>query len=265
MNKEYAEKNGLRIGDKIKNANLSGEQKVIVEYEIIGLFDIQADKTDEKNNYNAASYYDYSQYAFLSMPAYKEATIHYPDGPSAGYTDADFFVEDPEQLEKIIQNVQSISSINWNNFLIQVNDEVYERVADSVSDMNSLVFTLVVLLLTVSVLIIVLLLSMWIRNRKHEIGIMLAVGITKPTILLQHILEILLIAAAAFPSSYPIARNIAGNIGKLFGKPATNIHVTQQHFVIVTVLGTLLIILAVITACIPIIKYRPKEILTQME
>lgn len=92
LNKEYAEKNGLRIGVKIKNANLSGEQNVIVEYEIIGLFDIQADKTDEKNNYNAASYYDYSQYAFLSMPAYKEATIHYPDGPSAGYTDADFFV-----------------------------------------------------------------------------------------------------------------------------------------------------------------------------
>ena len=41
------------------------------------------------------------------------------------------FVTDPKQLEVIIQQVQNIDSINWNNFQIIANDEVYQNISAS--------------------------------------------------------------------------------------------------------------------------------------
>ena len=57
----------------------------------------------------------------------------------------------------------------------------------------------------------------------------------------------------------------AGEFGGLFGKAAENIIVTSQYFALVTVVGTMLLIVAVLISCIPVMRYEPKEILAQME
>lgn len=265
LNKEYAEKNGLKLGDTVKTANLFYENEPVIEFKIVGLFDIVADKTDEKNMYNEASYYGYNEYAFCDMEAMKELLKNWEDGPAAvGYESADFFVKDPQQLETVINNVQKISSINWNNFKIIANDEVYERVESSISDTNSLLSVLVMIVVCVSVAVIILILSMWLKSRKREIGILMSVGISKPIILLQYIIETLLIAVISFPLSYFISSNFAGSLGALFGKTA-DITVTSQHFIIATVCGIALLIISVIISCIPVMRYKPKEILSQME
>lgn len=265
LNKDYAERNGLKLGDTVKNVSLFYDNEPVIEFKIIGLFDIVADKTDEKNMYNEASYYGYDQYAFCDMEAMKEMLKNWDDGPAAvGYESADFFVKDPQQLETVINNVQKISSINWNNFKIIANDEVYERVESSVSDTSSLLSVLVIIVVCVSIAIILLILSMWLKSRKKEIGILMSIGISKPVILLQYIIETLLIAGISFPLSYLISSNFAGSLGALFGKTA-DITVTPQHFIMVAVCGIALLILSTVIACIPVLRYKPKEILSQME
>ncbi|WP_321024755.1 ABC transporter permease [Eisenbergiella porci] len=262
ISKEIADKHGLKVGDTIQAVNNPLSDDKTMELEIVGLFEVVVDKTDERNNFNEASYYDYTNNAFVSEAAMKELLENYVD---VGYASADFFVTDPEQLEVIIQQVQGINSIDWNNFVITANDEVYERVANSISDMGSLISTLIAIISVVSVVIIVLILSMWMRSRTHEIGVLLAVGITKFSILMQYMLETLLIAVIAFPLSYLFAQNIAGGFGEIFGKTAANIFVTSQHFMWVALLGTVLLVLSIMISCIPVMRYRPKEILSKME
>ncbi len=79
------------------------------------------------------------------MPLVSETTMKalLENCEDVGYASpADFFVNDPEQLEGIIQQVQKkITSINWNNFIITANDEVYERVSSSISDTGTLITT----------------------------------------------------------------------------------------------------------------------------
>ena len=133
------------------------------------------------------------------------------------------------------------------------------------SEFGSLISTLIVIISVVSVVIIVLILSMWMRSRTHEIGVLLAVGITKFSILTQYMLETLLIAVIAFPLSYLFAKNVAEGFGEIFGKTAANIFVTFQHFMWVALLGTVLLALSIIISCIPVMRYRPKEILSKME
>lgn len=262
ISKDMADKHGLKVGDTIQAVNDPFSSDKTMELEITGLFEIVADKTDERNNYNEASYYDYANNAFVSEAAMKKLLENYAD---VGYASADFFVTDPAQLEVMIQQVQSIDSINWNNFKIIANDEVYQNISSSLSDTGTLITTLIVVITVVSMVLITLILSMSIRSRKYETGILLAVGIAKPAVILQYILETLLVAIVAFPVAYLFSRQVAGVLGTLFGKAAENVIVTTQHFMMVAMVGILLLIVSVLVSSVPAIRLKPKQILSQME
>ena len=279
ISKENAERNGLKIGDKITGINDPNNDDPEVDMEIVGFFDVIADKDDEATMYDAATLWDYTDYAFCSFNAMKEMAIKYGDGYNP--TEAHFFVEDAAELDSIIERVQivedaaeldsiiervqSISSINWNNFIISANDEVYQNISNALSDTNTLITTLIVVITAVSMVLIILILSMSIRSRKRETGILLAVGIAKPAVILQYVLETLLIAVVAFPLAYLSSKQVAGALGTLFGKAAENVIVTPEHFMLVAIVGGILLVAAVLVSSISTLRLKPKQILSQME
>lgn len=262
ISKDIADKHDLKVGDIIQAVNNPLSDDKTMNLEIVGLFEVVADKTDERNNYNESSYYEYTNNAFVSEAAMKKLLENYAD---VGYASADFFVTDPERLESIIHEVQKIHTIDWNNFLITANDEVYQNISNALSDMGTLITTLIAVITAVSMVLIILILSMSVRGRKRETGILLAAGISKPTVVLQYVLETLLIAAAAFPLAYLSSRQAAGILGTLFGKTAENVVVTSQHFTLTATVGSVLLIASVLVSCIPVMRLKPKTILSQME
>ena len=262
ISKDIADKHDLKVGDTIQAVNNPLSDDKTMNLEIVGLFEVVADKTDERNNYNESSYYEYTNNAFVSESAMKKLLENYAD---VGYASADFFVTDPERLESIIHEVQKIHTIDWNNFLITANDEVYQNISNALSDTGTLITTLIAVITAVSMVLIILILSMSVRGRKRETGILLAAGISKPTVVLQYVLETLLIAAAAFPLAYLSSRQAAGILGTLFGKTAENVVVTSQHFTLTATVGSVLLIASVLVSCIPVMRLKPKTILSQME
>ncbi len=262
ISKDIADKHDLKVGDTIQAVNNPLSDDKTMDLEIVGLFKVVADKTDERNNYNESSYYEYTNNAFVSEAAMKKLLENYAD---VGYASADFFVTDPERLESIIHEVQKIHTIDWNNFLITANDEVYQNISNALSDTGTLITTLIAVITAVSMVLIILILSMSVRGRIRETGILLAAGISKPTVVLQYVLETLLIAAAAFPLAYLSSRQAAGILGTLFGKTAENVVVTSQHFTLTATVGSVLLIASVLVSCIPVMRLKPKTILSQME
>lgn len=262
ISKDIADKHDLKVGDTIQAVNNPLSDDKTMNLEIVGLFEVVADKTDERNNYNESSYYEYTNNAFVSEAAMKKLLENYAD---VGYASADFFVTDPERLESIIHEVQKIHTIDWNNFLITANDEVYQNISNALSDTGTLITTLIAVITAVSMVLIILILSISVRGRKRETGILLAAGISKPTVVLQYVLETLLIATAAFPLAYLSSRQAAGILGTLFGKTAENVVVTSQHFTLTATVGSVLLIASVLVSCIPVMRLKPKTILSQME
>ena len=261
ISKDIADKHDLKVGDTIQAVNNPLSDDKTMDLEIVGLFEVVADKTDERNNYNESSYYEYTNNAFVSEAAMKKLLENYAD---VGYASADFFVTDPERLESIIHEVQKIHTINWDHFLITANDEVYQNISTALSDTGTLITTLIAVITAVSMVLMILILSMSVRSRKRETGILLAVGIAKPAVVLQYVLETLLIAAAAFPLAYLSSRQVVGTLGVLFGKSAEHIIVAPEHFALVTVMGSILLVAAVLASCIPAMRMKPKNILSQM-
>jgi len=265
VSRELADWNGLKIGDTLTGIYYPQDNTPAIDMEIVGIFDIVADKDDQLNMYDDTSYYDYSSFVFCSMKAAEGLVKGWGDGNEDGISEAYYYVTDAAQLDQVIRNVQSISSINWNNYKITANDEVYQNISSSLSDTGTLITTLIVVITAVSMVLMILILSMSIRSRKREIGILLAVGIAKPAIILQYVLETLLIAIAAFPLAYLSSKQVAGALGALFGKTAANVVVTPEHFMLVTIVGGILLVVAVLVSCIPAMRLKPKQILSQME
>jgi hypothetical protein len=260
-----AEKYGLSIGDtlEVKNGN---PDDPLVECEIAGLFEVIADDTDEQATMaKPSTFYDYEEYIFVDMDVMSAVSAPYTASEGNGISSVDFFVSDAAKLESIVQEVQENTSIDWNSYYLTVNDEVYERISSSLSDTGTLITTLIVVITVVSMVLIILILSMSVRSRKREMGILLAVGIAKPSVILQYVLETALIEVVAFPLAYLSSSKVAGTLGTLFGKTAENVVVTPQHFALVTVAGGILLIIAVIVSCIPALRFKPKQILSQME
>ena len=245
---DAAKKNGLKVGDTIQAVCDPQSKDPYVELEIIGIYEVIADKEAAKDQWSLDAWFDYSSYAFI---------------PNKGYISADFYVEDPEQLESTIQEAQKLGGINWTNYDIKTNDKVYKRAAGSMSNISTLIQTLIFVIVAISAGIVTLILSLWVKSRIKETGVLLASGVTKASVLFQHFLEVGMIALIGFPLAYFCSGAIAGAAGGLFGKTGAVI-VTGQHFGLVCGFGALILVLAILISCIPTLRLKPKEILSKM-
>lgn len=269
ISKKLADKLGLKVGDTINTVIDPTGKDPYSELEIVGLFNVLVDEEDQKNK-NMSNittddlYGGYSYYWFADMNSMEYLARNYTqDGPANGYSVVDFYVNDPEKLESIIKEVQNISEFNWDNYEIVANDEVYERTANSMSDMSFLIQMLIVVIVMISMGIITLILTMWIKSRTKETGILLAGGISKTSILIQHFMEVGMIAIFSFPLAYLFSKTVAGNIAGIFNQ-AVSVSVTINHFVIVCSVGTILLIFAILISSIQTLRMKPKDILSKM-
>lgn len=269
ISKKLADSLGLNVGDKMYGLVNPENNDQSVPLTIIGLFDVLIDEEDPNNSMDNITLNDlyggYSYYWFSDMHPAEIQLKNYPDdlkAMSEGYPFTDFFVKDPKNLEKIIQEVQNMEEINWDDFEIVANDEVYERSGSSMSDISFLIRTVMIIIVVISMGIITLILNVWVKNRTKETGILLAVGISKTSIIIQHIIEVGIISVCSFPLAFGCSQLLAENIGNLFGK--TSIIVTTNHFILVCGFGAVLLIIAILVSCIPAMRFKPKEILSKM-
>lgn len=128
-----------------------------------------------------------------------------------------------------------------------------------------------------------LILFLWMRERVHEIGIYLSVGIQKKGLLGQYILESLLTAAAAFILALAIAFAASGVTGQMIGKSLSSegeaemslerdqteaaelkIRVGAAETAEVAGIGILIVLLSAGAASVTALRLQPKDILSKM-
>ena len=149
----------------------------------------------------------------------------------AHYQYADFYADDPSELTSLMDRVKSIPGVDWEACTFTPNDADYQRSRTELESLQSLVTAIVLLLIAVSVVMLALILLLWVRNRIPEIGMLLAMGIGKGSILLQHLGEIFMIAVVAFALSFATSSLIAQGVGDtLFEQATVGDRVTANAF-----------------------------------
>ena len=289
-----AEKNSLKLGDTITVQccyDAGGYPNVSLK--IVGIYESTLDdggftttSTDKRNR------------LIIDHKAMQEIMMHdviqYDNG-------VEFFVDDPRDIDKIAAQIQKLD-LDWNCFKLTVDNTAYEAVASSLTAMQNMVTGLIIGIVIVSIGILALILNMWIKQRTHETGILLSIGVSKVKIVAQYILETLIIAVIAFGLSYFSSGAIAqGTSNLLFSQveetqpipeietpddgteylditgqyipydtsnmvapDSIEVHVTAEHLLWVYLLGMAVCTAAVALASLPVVKMKPKNILSQM-
>ena len=300
---ELAELNGLRVGDKITlrmseyKASMMGIDvgKTKVEVTIAGLFRATAKSTTTLSNWSM------DNSIFTTLEVVKAAR---PDMGDESFERIQFYVSDPGEIDNIVKNVKNLPDLDPTDFIVSVDSSDVDAVMEPLTNMNRLVSILIVLVLVVGAAILCLVLSIRIKERVHESGVLLALGLTKKNIMAQYLTEVLIIAILAFTLSIPTSGFVAKTVGNQLldytisdsvqpsasgtlgttndgetflgtsdfapefegNNPLTKIEVEVVPMMVVGMfcVGFMIICAAVILAATPVLRMKPREILSKM-
>ncbi len=224
ISRRLAEANGIGVGDRLTLAHARpGEsdgayideipvKTAFAEVRVSGIYER---KVPEAPAGPTAGVADNEIYASLDV---LEGLGECEPGIYTG--EVGFYITDPAALKDVVQRVRALESVDWTTHFIRTNDFQYSRIEAQLSSLGGLAKALLILAAAVGGLILTLLLTMRMRGRMQEAGILLSVGISKGQIMAGLLLEVLLTAAAAFLLSYVVSACLVNGLcqGLLHGR-----------------------------------------------
>lgn len=272
VHEELAKENNRTVGDKIKLKNFQNEGTTAsgkeVTVEIVGIFNgklseqstgLTSDLTENR------IYMDYKTSQTLIGKDESNAIVHR----------AIFTVKDPSKLDEVIAKVKELP-LKWDGMQLSKNEQVFEQVAAPIQNFKSLMTLLTSSVFVLAVIVLFLILLFTLRERIHEFGILMSVGISRKEIIAQILLELYTVAATSsifalmlgsfvakqFYTGLLTSDEIPPQVKSLFELSLPEFSLMQGLLTIGVVL--IIIALAVLFSTAVILMKKPKKILSQM-
>ena len=261
VHEKFASINNLNLGDKIK---LEQNGKT-VEFEVVGIF------SGEKTNNLEGLSSDFIENTVYTDYNSSQKLLDYSSNNKV--TSVEYGVNNPAELDDIIKNVESLGI---NNISVSKSNKNYELVTSSVESITKLTNMIRIGSVIVGVVILSLVLMFWIRERLYEIGVLLSLGISKINLILQFVVETLMVTIFSFLSAlgleFILLKYLSSNIAKVFSEDLpkiisdelTKISINGSNIIGVIIVMITIVIISVVVALLPILKTKPKKILTQI-
>ena len=261
IHEKFAQLNNVNLGDKIK---LSQEGKIL-ELEVVGIY--SGEKTNTFNGLSSdfienTVYTDYKSSQELSNLIANNKV-----------TSVEYGVDDPTKLDDVIKAVENLGI---NNLMVSKSNKNYELVTSSVESITKITNMIRIGSVVVGVVILSLILMFWVRERTYEIGILLSLGTSKVNLVLQFIVEVILVTIFALMIALGIEivtiKYLASNVGSIFSEELPKsiadelmkISVNGIDIVNLVIVMIAIVIISVVVALLPILKMKPKKILTNI-
>ena len=273
IHEELAKENNWTVGSKIKmklfkNGEEGGGSYDEITVEVVGIFNgklseqstgLTSDLTENR------MYMDYKTSQLLAGNKESNEVVH-----RAIYT-----VKNPSQLDSVIKEVKKLS-LNWETLQLSKNEQVFEQVSGPISNFKSLMMLLTGSVFALAVIILFLILLFTLRERIHEFGILLSLGISRGKIISQILLELFTIASGSylialffgefvanqFYSGLISSDDIPAQVKSLFESSLPQLTLMEGAKTLVIVI--VIIVLAVLFSTAVILMKKPKKILSQM-
>lgn len=260
ISKELADYNKLSVGDKVKMYSLDADS--ISEFEIVGIFD-----GTEGISGNALTVDEIpANCGFIDC-----ATLFELFGDELnGYQQLTIYVEDPVSVQNVCDRISALPELKGKTLKLSIDTDEYDVVSTPLESLQKLMNTTIVMIGVTGAGILTLLLTIWIRGRKKEIGILLSIGKSKVNIILQLFTETFAVAAVAFAASVPLSNLIAAKAGEFLASRVTtgtanlNVQIDPAYLPPLYLIGILLIAVSVIASSWTAVCSKPKDILAKM-
>lgn len=286
IHEKFAKRNELSVGDTLLLRDVEDQTRTI-PVTVVGIFT----NTKEQDSigiapscdlYDNIMFTDLATASFLLYGTEGETSVQY----------GDFYVNDPDDLEKIMAEVQEIDSMDWANCTLTRYDNDYQNAKESLAGLQNIVFIAIAVVSLICFLVLALFLTLRLRGRIHETGVYLAMGISKGSVLMQYLLEVVIVTVLALLLSFGASSAISHQIGNSLLSQVTSetyetvsltggaesaekssedlglseieVAVSAKDYALVWAFGMVLCVASTALAAYPIMKMKPKNILSQM-
>lgn len=250
VSEKFASVNGKAVGDTFEvflsidtfndNYEILSTEKVPFELTITGIFkplafEEQEDKDKEKdkdqqmymeNMYDNLFYsstkfvYELNTELFTKemavQPFYEDITLEQRLAQSLSHT---YVLNSPEDIDSF----KSDASVYLPKyFSVSVSSDAYDTIAAPIQSLNKLSTITLVVAIGASVMILSLVIVLFLRDRKHELGIYLSLGDKRNKVVSQILMEVMMIALLGFTLSI--------FTGNLIAKSLSSTLVNQEKF-----------------------------------
>lgn len=205
ISRELAELNGLKVGDRLEFNNWKErETAAIYSAEIVGIYDAIQKITPIMSGDSYRS--ENIIFTDLRFPEKAEGCENDPL-----YQYATFWVEDVNEYEAVRERIKRVD-IDWERYDFLDNTGMSDAMADNFNDLSQMSSLILIFVMVSSILILLFVFLFWMKNRLHEMGVLLSVGRSKGAIVTQILTEGVLIGVVAFVLATFSAPMISGAV-----------------------------------------------------
>lgn len=206
VEENLAEENDWKVGDSFTVTSSDGNTKVTLK--IVGIY-----KTTDAGSDMAQNFSFLNPYNKVYVPYTVANTIKGSDYKNT-VDSAVYTMDDAANISAFEKEAKKIDSIDWDTFKLDANDTLYQQMIGPIDSVASFSKNVVYIVSIAGALILGLLVMMQVRDRKYEMGVLLAIGEKRGKLIAQFFVEILIVALISFglaaASSHYVAQ-LAGN------------------------------------------------------
>ena len=259
LSKELTDKNGLSVEDSVTMYDLDTDSENT--FTIVGIFGGTEGMTKDAMMADGIAanqgYIDGNSYQKM----WNETTLELGS--------LDVYVDSAQRVQQVLEAIQALPQLQGKTFTYSTDTEQFDLISTPLSSLQRMMYAAVAGIAVTGAVLAALLLLLWTRGRKREVGIFLALGKGKGEILLQFFAENLLLALPAGAAALGLAALLGERAGDILaaanGVEGLDVAVRFQDAAAVYGLGALLLALAVLLAAATVLSCKPKDILSQME
>lgn len=255
INAQFAEANGLQIGDTLSFESESGKT---VTVEVIGEY-LTGNESQQENTTLAV--YRMENQIYIDNTAYVELF----DG--SGFYKVSAYTGQPELLDTLAESIQGVLRDKAD---VTTSDALYQQMKAPLTQITRVVSLMRLLTFFTGTVIVSLLLCMWMRSRQKEMAVFISMGEQKIIIFLQALLEAAVVFLIALIGSCGLGSLASGWLQDLLlssVETSVSLQVSLQFTDIALLLGigSGVVVIAVLLSLLPVIRANPKDILSRME
>lgn len=206
VEENLAEENDWKVGDSFTVTSSDGNTKVTLK--IVGIY-----KTTDSGSDLAQNFSFLNPYNKVYVPYTVANTIKGSDYKNT-VDSAVYTMDDAANISAFEKEAKKVDSIDWDTFKLDANDTLYQQMIGPINSVASFSKNVVYIVSIAGALILGLLVMMQVRDRKYEMGVLLAIGEKRGKLIAQFFVEILIVALVSFglaaASSHYVAQ-LAGN------------------------------------------------------
>lgn len=289
INDELMELNGFKVGDKFPitlpggylSYGMGTEDSAIedLEFTIVGTYSVEP--TPEMLEMEMESLYgedyeavvttdtmispDFSYlkgYLITNLNAY-DSVAEIIDGQVAAidnyiYSDFTMYIESVEKLALFQNQAEEIAGIG-----IDVNVAYFEEVDElsTVIDAKYYISQMFKFSMVLIIILLVIITSIFVRGRRKEIGVLIALGERRVKIFLQLVIEYSMLATLATLVCYPVVYQVLAVASLPYSDEKLNLPFLILPLGISLLYGVLIVIIATLVPVVYIMRLNPKKIL----